>query len=111
MAQKPPRTYDEIVARTVPEPDSSFRPTAQQREDTRNGLYLIDEEDRELIERVAQELGRAGYRDLTVEARGGAVVLRGAVAEPAAMRAAEQAVAGLDGVRSVDNQLHIAATG
>lgn len=30
MPERPPRTYDEIVRRTVPNPDSSWRPSREQ---------------------------------------------------------------------------------
>src|SRR5881394_1998587 len=30
MADRPPRSYDEIVRRTVPNPDSSWRPSREQ---------------------------------------------------------------------------------
>lgn len=105
MAEK--RTsYEDIVSRTVPEPDSSFRPTEQQREDTRRGVVHLDGDEQALLDKVRGALGDAA--GVTAEVRGNRVMIQGKVADMATLQQIAAAVAAIEGVGSVDNQLFVA---
>src|SRR5690606_11995587 len=65
MSTRPPRTYDEIVARTVPEPDSSFRPTQEQQ---REGLARVEPpRDVALAAKVDEALREEGAEHVAFE--------------------------------------------
>lgn len=107
MATDRRETYDEIIARTVPDPDSSFRPTADQVRDTRDGVMLPDDQEA-LAARVTAALEAAGVTGVGVEVTGARVVLRGAVGDTGALNQIESTVSAVEGVSAVDNRLHIA---
>lgn len=107
MATDRRQTYDEIVARTVPDPDSSFRPSPEQERDTRDGVVLPDDQEA-LAARVTAALEAAGFSGVGVEVSGARVVLRGAVRDTGALNQIESTVSTVEGVSAIDNRLHIA---
>jgi hypothetical protein len=104
MPTRPPNSYDDIARRTVPEPDSSFRPTAEQLEDTRAGRLALDADERALLEAVRQRL--TAYPQIAATVEGRRVTLEGAVADPATLQRIVDLVQGI-GQIELDDRLHI----
>lgn len=100
-----PKTYDEIVRKTVPEPDSSFRPSPEQVKQAYEGFRALDPDEQALQQRVQAAIGGRG--DITVEIDHDRVVLRGRVRDAGDLRRIPEIVRGIDGVGSVDDQLII----
>ena len=98
-----PKTYDEIVRKTVPEPDSSFRPSPEQVKQAYEGFRALDADEQALQQRVQAAI--AGRGDITVEVDHERVILRGRVRDAADLRRIPELVRGIDGVGSVDDQL------
>jgi hypothetical protein len=105
MPRPPAKTYDEIVRSTVVEPDSSFRPSSDQVQAAREGFRALDDDEQALADRVTSAL--ASFTGVQVEVTRDLVTLRGRVADPAALRALEDAVARVPGVQTVHNQVVI----
>lgn len=110
MPNRTPRTYDEIVRRTVPDPDSSWRPTPEQERRAREGFRAMTAEEQELCNRVHDELLADGIDTTTlhIEIDRDRVILRGQVRDQHALRRVPELVGGLEGVGSVVDQLVIA---
>lgn len=100
----PPRTYDEIVARTVPDPDSSFRPTAQQRIEARR---VQPPRDVALAAKVDEALREVGADHLAFEVDGLRVILRGVVPDLRTWHRIDAAVRAITGAEEIDNRTHI----
>jgi hypothetical protein len=100
-----PKSYDEIIARTVPDPDSSFRPTAAQQ---REALSRVEPpRDVVLAAKLDEALCDLGAEHLAFEIDGGNVTLRGAVADMPTWRRIDAAVRELHGVEHLDNRTHV----
>ena len=105
MNGKAPRTYDDIVAQTVPDPDSSWRPT---REQQREALARVPPpRDEALAVKVGEALRDIGAGDVAFEVDGDRVILRGAVGDPRTLNRIEDAVREVDGVEEIDNRMHV----
>jgi osmotically-inducible protein OsmY len=107
-----PDDYDDIVRKTVIDPDSSVRPTRAQEEQARQGFRALDADEQVIHDRVQQALatlGSAASR-VTVEVNRELVTLRGQVADPATLRQVEDTVARVTGVETIHNQVVVAAT-
>lgn len=102
-----PNSYDEIVRKTVVDPDSSQRPTKEQEQQAREGFRALDDDEQALTSRVQAAL--ASFPAVTVEVSRDLVTLRGRVADPDALRAAENAAARVPGVDTIHNQIVIGA--
>lgn len=100
-----PKNYDDIVRSTVPEPDSSFRPTKQQIDDTRAGKIAMDADETALLSTVRARLG--AFPGVTASVEGRRVTLSGAVSDPATMQRVIDAVQGIGNIE-LDDQLHVA---
>jgi hypothetical protein len=77
--------------------------------EARRALPVPPADDHELIQKIRSEvLGRVDFHDLDVivDACDGVVHLRGAVADRSRADALSAAVAGIDGVRTIENFLH-----
>jgi hypothetical protein len=98
-------SYDDIVRKTVVDPDSSARPTRGQEQQAREGFRAVDDDEAALQERVQQALARAGASGVTVEVARERVTLRGRVADASDLRRIEDAVAAVPGVDTVHNQI------
>jgi hypothetical protein len=97
-----PQSYDEIIRKTVPDLDSSQRPTVRQEQDAREGFRAMDAHEQALASRVHSALGGMGV-DIEVDRE--TVTLRGKVADAAQIARAEDLVRQVDGVASVVNHL------
>lgn len=100
-----PKTYDEIVRKTVPEPDSSFRPSPEQVRQAYEGYRALDPDEQALQERVQTALG--AHPGVEVEVQRDRVILRGKVSGPDELRQVPELVRGVEGVGEVDDQLVI----
>ncbi len=106
-------SYDDIVRRTVPNPDSSFRPSREQVEIAqrapadRPALAMSDDE-QALHARVVAAL-RADpavvANGVRVDVERTRVILSGGVAGPEMVQRVEQIAAAIDGVTDVENHL------
>jgi osmotically-inducible protein OsmY len=103
MSPRTPKTYDEIIRETVPEPDSSFRPDAEQVQDTREGRLALDSDERELLATVQAALAGTGVTATVERTR---VTLSGAVPDSATMQRVLDRVQRIDGIEVVD-RLHV----
>jgi len=85
--RKPPTTYDEITRRTVPEPDSSFRPTPEQVRQAREGFRALDRDEQQLLDRVRAALAASGVEidHLDIEVERERVTVRGQVRDQATL--------------------------
>lgn len=104
-AGKNPSSYDEIVRRTVLDPDSSVRPTAEQEQTAREGFRALDSVEQALHDRVVHALVAAGATGVTVEVSRDLVTLRGRVGDPVLLRTMEDAVASVAGVTTIHDQV------
>ena len=100
------RTYDEIIAKTVPDPDSSFRPNARQRAEA---LTRVEPpRDEQLATKVQEALREIDADHLSIDIDGGRVTLRGAVADMRTWRRIDAIVSNVPGVDTLDNRTHVA---
>lgn len=108
-----PPSYDEITRRTVPELDSSMRPTKEQEAQARDGFRAMDDSEKLLLARVSDALLTSGVPmgSIKVEVDRGTVRLMGNAPDPAAIDRATELVQDVDGVDGVDNQLVVPAKG
>ena len=106
-----PKSYDEIVRSTVVDPDSSVRPTKQQEQEAREGFRAVDATEAALHTRVVQALASAGgdTSGVSVEVSGDLVRLSGQVPDSRMLRAVEDAVARVEGVETIHNQVVVAS--
>jgi hypothetical protein len=109
----PPRSYEEVVRKTVVDPDSSARPTLEQEQAAREGLRALDSDERALQDRVVRAVSSTGANaaGVTVEVSRELVTLRGRVADPAMLRAVEDAVARVPGVATIHSLIVVGSLG
>ena len=99
------RTYDDIIARTVPDPDSSYRPT---KDEERDALSRVEPpRDEALHSRVQDALRELGADHLSIDTDGERVTLHGAVADMATWRRIDERLREVEGVRAIDNRTHV----
>ena len=110
MTTRAPRSYDEITRATVPNPDSSFRPSEEQEKRAFEGYRSLDVDEQKLAEAVHDALLEAGMdsSNLQIEVDRDRVILRGKVRDREAMMKIPVIVGQVDGVRAVVDQLVIA---
>lgn len=106
-----PKTYDEIVRKTVPDPDSSWRPTPQQERQAYEGFRALDAEEQALFDRLNRVLEQSGHdlQHVAVEVERDHVIIRGSVRDEAALCRVLDIVRNVRGVGSVYDQLVISA--
>lgn len=94
MAQHTPRSYDDIIRKTVPEPDSSFRPTKEQERAAFEGERIMSTDETALYQRVSDALRGSGLdtSDVSIEIDGSRVTLRGRVGDHHTLPLLENAV-------------------
>lgn len=111
MPNRPPKSYDEIVRATVPEPDSSWRPTPAQERQAYEGFRAMDDEEQRLHHRVLSALAAASIDASTIdiEIDRDRVTLRGKVRDVETLTRIAQIVGEVEGVHAVLDQLVIAA--
>lgn len=112
----PPRSYDDIVRRTVPDPDSSFRPTPQQIAEAgeehreRRMAAQMTSDEHELYGRVASVLlGEESLGEIGFELDGRRVILHGSVPDAAALRRVERLAETIDGIDEIENRIVVRA--
>lgn len=110
-AGRNPRSYEEIIRKTVVDPDSSVRPTLEQERAAREGFRALDTDEKDLHARVVQALAAAGAVDVTVEVSRDLVILRGRVADTVLLRRIENATASVPGVSTIHNQVVVGSRG
>jgi osmotically-inducible protein OsmY len=105
-----PSQYDDIVRKTVVDPDSSVRPTRAQEEQARQGFRALDPDEQILHDRVQQALAAlgGGAATVTIEVNRELVTLYGQVGDMPTLRAVEDAVARVTGVDTIHNQIVVA---
>lgn len=109
MPNRPPRSYEEIVRRTVPNPDSSYRPPPEVERRAREGFRALSPQEQTLFDDIHDALIQEGLpaATLSIEVDRDHVVLRGKVRDVHTDYKVEQVVRGVEGVGSVVNQLVI----
>jgi osmotically-inducible protein OsmY len=102
---KTPKSYEEIVRKTVMDPDSSVRPTLGQERAGLEGFRALDSDERALQERVLAALASSGIDiyGVEVELTRDLVTLRGRVGDPGMLRTLEDAVARVPGITTIHN--------
>jgi len=106
------RSYDEIVRRTVPEPDGSWRPSPSQERAAKAGARHLDELELALHARISEALQDApldAIEALDVEIQGDRVILHGRVRAPHLITDLERRIRMVEGVATLDNRLVVAA--
>lgn len=106
-----PSRYDDIVRKTVVDPDSSVRPTREQEEQARQGFRALDADEQIIHDRVKEALAALGSSaaKVDIEVNRELVALRGQVTDMSTLRAIEEAVARVTGVETIHNQVVVAA--
>ncbi len=99
-----PTSYDDITRATVPDPDSSFRPSAAQLAQAREGFRALDADEEALAARVHAALADCGVAidRVTVDVARAIVTLGGAVGTATDLAKLGAAVQDLDGAEIVD---------
>ena len=111
MASSPPRppaqSYDEIVRGTVPDLDSSRRPTKNQEQAAREGYRDMDDGEKLLYARASDALINAGVPlgAVQLEIARDHLTLRGHVTDMETLTRVEQTMLELEGIAAVDNKL------
>ncbi len=114
MASSPPRpparSYDEIVRGTVPDLDSSRRPSKAQEQEAREGYRDMDDGEKLLYARASDALIGVGVPlgAVQLEIARDHLTLRGHVVDINTVLRVEQAMRELEGIASVDNKLVVA---
>ena len=105
-SDRAPTSYDEIVRRTVIDPDSSRRPTRQQEREAHEGARILSDDEQRLQARISTAIDEPS--EIEIEVDGTCVELRGQVPDLTTMERLEQRVAAIEGVTEVRNRLVIA---
>jgi osmotically-inducible protein OsmY len=107
MANRVFRTYEDITRATVPEPDSSFRPSEEQERQAFEGYRALDEDESALHARVMDALRDSGlnWQGISIEVEGTRVAVRGTVDDETELNRIPEIIRGVDGVQSVDDRL------
>lgn len=103
--RKPAESYDEIVRQTVPEIDSSMRPTQGQEKAAYEGTRILDEDEQRLHALVVAAVSGIDASGVSVEVDRNRVTLRGRVSDMSALSEIESRVQDVDGVGVVANYL------
>ena len=112
-----PKSYDEIVRGTVPDPDTSFRPTPHQEGEADERFRVarlraqMTDQERMLYASVAEALlaSRTPRGDIGFEIDGGRVLLHGSVRNAGEISRIESIVASLEGVEEILNRVVVGA--
>lgn len=107
MAARGSQTYDEITRRTVPEPDSSFRPTKEQERQAFEGYRAMDDDESALHARVMDALRDSGmnWQNITIEVDRDRVSVRGSVDDDQDLQRIPDLIRSVEGVSAVDDRL------
>ncbi len=108
MSGQTPKSYDEITRKTVPDPEGSWRPTANQETSAKEaGYQALDAGEQELHDRVRDALSANGIDTsrIAIEVVRERVTLRGSVTQGTKLDDVEHAVHGVSGVGELNNSL------
>ena len=107
MANRVFRTYEDITRATVPQPDSSFRPSEDQERQAFEGYRALDEEESALHARVMDALRDSGinWQGVAIDVCGTQIAVRGTVDEASDLMRIPELIRNVDGVSSVDDRL------
>ena len=108
MQRKPATTYDEIIRRTVPSPDLSFRPSAAEERASLEGPRALTRDERALVSRVRTALHAALGDEsdkITIDVMPGKLALQGEVISAKVARVAGEVASEVEDVGEIDNQL------
>lgn len=111
--RKVAESYDDIVRRTVVDPVGSVPPSKQQVQRAYEGERVLDADEQALHAKVADALAAVAGVDLAtvdIEIDRDRVSLRGTVADAQMLTRIEDAVAEVEGVGAVDNDLVVAVS-
>ncbi len=108
MPAQPPKSYDEIVRNTVPDPEGSWRPSDDQ---VKEGFRAHDPAEQALHDRVRDALNASGLDTtrIAIEVERERVTLRGTVAPGQNLHQLEELVSRTDGVGELVNAIVIEA--
>lgn len=111
MPNRPPRSYEDIVRATVPDPDTSWRPTPEEERRAFEGYRALTPAEQRLHDRVHDALLAAGIdtMPLDIEVDRDRVILRGQVRDHRLLDRIPEIVRQVEGVGTVIDQLVIAA--
>jgi osmotically-inducible protein OsmY len=112
MARKPSDSYDDIVRRTVPQTDLTFRPSRQDEQDALAGPRHLMADEQALATSVRGALRSEldhGVDDIAIDVVRDSVTLTGRVDTAEAINRVTDIVARVDGVRELHNKLVVAA--
>ncbi len=110
MAGHPPKSYDEITRKTVPDPEGSWRPSPDQVTQAFTGGYkALDEDEQDLHDRVRDALiaEQIDTSRISIEVLRERVTLRGTVTPGHRLDRIENVVASVAGVSELVNWLVI----
>lgn len=108
MSGQTPKSYDEIIRKTVPDPEGSWRPTEGQEAAAKAaGYQALDAGEQDLHDRVREALNARGIDSsrIAIEVVRERVTLRGSVTQGTKLDDVESAVHGVSGVGELDNSL------
>jgi osmotically-inducible protein OsmY len=110
MANRTPKSYDEITRKTVPNPDASYRPTPEQERQAYEGFRALDADEQALADRVQDAIAEAGHdtSHLQFEITRDRVTLRGQVRNHRAIEDILLAIHRVEGVGDVVDRTVIA---
>jgi osmotically-inducible protein OsmY len=107
MANRVFRTYEDITRATVPQPDSSFRPSEEQERQAFEGYRALDENESALHARVMDALRDSGinWQGIAIEVCDTQIAVRGTVDEASDLTRIPDIIRNVEGVSSVDDRL------
>jgi len=107
------RSYDEITRATVPEPDSSFRPTKEQERQAFEGYRAMDDDEKALHARVMDALRESGmdWQNISIEVDRDTVSVRGSVEDEQDLARIPELIRGVDGVGEVVDRIVVVPGG
>lgn len=100
-----PKSYEDIVRDTVLAPDGSVQPSKAQEQAAREGFRALDPEEQAIQTSVDRALSSVGASGVTAEVSRDMVTLMGHVQDVRALQAVEDAVARVEGVGTIHNQV------
>ena len=106
---QPPKSYDEITRRTVPDPEGSWRPSPTQVKQADEGFRALDPSEQNLHDRVRDALVAEGIDTsrIAIEVERETVTLRGNVPSGRRLDEIERVVNRVDGVSDLVDWLVI----
>jgi osmotically-inducible protein OsmY len=107
MANRVFRTYEDITRATVPQPDSSFRPSEEQERQAFEGYRALDENESALHARVMDALRDSGinWQGIAIDVCDTQIAVRGTVDEASDLTRIPDISRNVEGVSSVDDRL------